>query len=347
MTTAEPSGAVSLAVVVLHDDVADDAPPDELDILEEVAAVEEALRKAGHRVRRLALGLDLTEPRRALVADPPDLVFNLVEGHDGNGRLALLGPLLLGSLGLPYTGTGLEGMAISASKLLAKRALAAAGLPTPPWITSAGAASDDVWRGAWMVKPVWEHASIGIEDDAIVPLEKVPETLAKRADDLGGEWFAEGFVDGREINLALLAGAHGFETLPPAEIRFDEFPDDKPRIVNYAAKWDATSFEYRHALRSFDFGPEDATLLSELRELALECAAACSLAGYARVDVRVDDEGRAWIIDVNANPCVSPDAGFVANAAEAGLSYAEVMARILTAGRRQARRRRSPRAADR
>ena len=270
------------------------------------------------------------------------MVFNLVEGHGGNGRLALLGPLLVSGLELPYTGTGLEGMAISASKLLAKRALVAAGLPTPPWITTAGVGSDESWPGPWIVKSVWEHASIGIDDGAVMPRERVAETLAARADEFGGDWFAEGFVDGREINLALLAGAEGFEVLPPAEIRFDDFPDDKPRIVNYAAKWDASSFEYRHAVRRFDFAPQDTALLSELRNVALDCAAACSLSGYARIDVRIDDAGRPWIIDVNANPCVSPDAGFVANAAEAGISYTELIERIVTAGRRQARSRRPP-----
>jgi D-alanine-D-alanine ligase len=333
-------------VAILHDRVDPSAPIEERDLLVQVDAVAGALAELGCAVARVPLTLDLEAARSALRREAPDLVFNLAEGLGGNGRLSLLGPLLLEEMELPYTGTGLEGMAISSSKLLAKRVLTAAGLPTPPWIALDRSAAAG-WAGSWIVKSVWEHASVGMDDGAVVADGHVEEVLAARRAN-GGEWFAEAYVDGREINLALLARGNGprgdtedrsgsdgesrrardLDPLPPAEILFDEFPSGKPHIVSHAAKWEEASFEYQHARRTLDFAASDAALLGELEALGRRCARACSLAGYARIDVRVDAQRRPWVIDVNANPCLSPDAGLVANAERAGLSYVELVARI-------------------
>jgi D-alanine-D-alanine ligase len=114
--------------------------------------------------------------------------------------------------------------------------------------------------------------------------------------------------------------------LPVAEIRFDAFPADKPRIVGYAAKWDLESFEYRNTPRSFTVEPE---LAERLRRIALDCWALFRLDGYARVDFRVDESGRPWVLEVNANPCLSPDAGFAAALAEAGLGYEAAVERLI------------------
>ncbi|MBE0567296.1 MAG: hypothetical protein IH621_15160 [Krumholzibacteria bacterium] len=157
--------------------------------------------------------------------------------------------------------------------------------------------------------------------------------LAGRAGRPGAPWFAEAFVEGREFNLALLDGPSGPAVLPPAEILFPDFPPDKPRIVGYAAKWDPDSFEYAHTVRAFPTGAADGPLLAELERLALACWELFGLRGWARVDFRVDEAGRPLILEVNANPCLSPDAGYAAALDRAGLAYGEAMDRILaTAG---------------
>jgi len=125
--------------------------------------------------------------------------------------------------------------------------------------------------------------------------------------------------------------------LPPAEIDFRRFGPDWPRIVDWEAKWIETSCGYRNADRSFTFRDADAGLLAELRRLALAACRACGLESYARVDFRVDAAGRAWVLEVNANPCLSPDAGFAAAAAAAGLSYDALIARIAFAAFRGTR----------
>jgi D-alanine-D-alanine ligase len=119
--------------------------------------------------------------------------------------------------------------------------------------------------------------------------------------------------------------------LPPAEIHFEGFPSNKPKIVGYAAKWDENSVECQHTRRSFTFVEADLYLLDRLKELALRCASFLQVQGYARVDFRVDGAVVPWILEVNANPCLSPDAGFFAATQRARLDFDDVIERILEA----------------
>jgi D-alanine-D-alanine ligase len=145
-----------------------------------------------------------------------------------------------------------------------------------------------------------------------------------------GDCFAEQFVDGREFNLSMLTGETGPEVLPPAEIRFDSYPEGKMRVVGYKAKWVENSFEYHNTPRSFEFSPVDIPLLSRLEEIAEECWRIFELRGYARVDFRVDRTGAPWVLEVNSNPCLSSDGGFAAAAAKRGLSLTDVVERIIS-----------------
>ena len=118
--------------------------------------------------------------------------------------------------------------------------------------------------------------------------------------------------------------------MPPAEIRFDAFEAGKRRIVDYRAKWDEASFEYHHTPRSFEHPPADAPLIDQLMQLSLDSWRAFDLKGYARVDFRVDTDGRPWVLEVNANPCLSPDAGFAAAAVQSGLTYEALIEQIIS-----------------
>ena len=119
------------------------------------------------------------------------------------------------------------------------------------------------------------------------------------------------------------------ELLPPAEIVFDNFSPGMPRILDYRAKWDEQSFACSHTRRSFDFPPADGPLLVRLEQLALACWRIFRLNGYARVDFRIDAAGAPWILEVNANPCLSPDAGFSAALERAGIPFGEAVRRIV------------------
>ncbi len=184
----------------------------------------------------------------------------------------------------------------------------------------------------WILKGVWDQGSRGLGDDAVlrdVAAAEVQSRLAERAARLGRPCFAERFIEGREFNLALLAGPNGPQSLPPAEIDFSAFPPEKPRIVGYRAKWEDDSFESRNTPRRFDFPPSDAPLLQRLGELARQCWTVFRLRGWARVDFRVDAAGEPWILEINGNPCLSPDAGFAAAMQRASIPYDQGIRRIL------------------
>jgi ribosomal protein S18 acetylase RimI-like enzyme len=155
------------------------------------------------------------------------------------------------------------------------------------------------------------------------------QEIARRSTTYGKQYFAEEFIDGREFNLSLLAGPNGPQVLPPAEIDFSAFPDGKPKIVNYAAKWDEKTFEFQNTPRRFDFPASDQPLLAKLNGLAVRCWEVFGLRGYVRVDFRVDVNGHPWILEINTNPCLSPDAGYAAALRQARISTEQAIQRIL------------------
>jgi D-alanine-D-alanine ligase len=325
--------------LLLHDALGPDARPDERDVRAQIEAVGAALAGLGFESTLQPVDLDLGRVAREIEAARPDLVVNLVESLAGEGRLIHLVPCLLDALGVAYTGCPGEALLLTTHKVLAKRWLVSHGLPTPGWYEADPTGRTAVREaGRYLVKSIWEDASLGLDDAAVVELragDDVTALLHGRAASLGGAAFAERYVEGREFNLALLEGPEGTWGLPPSEILFDTFPPGKPRIVGYAAKWDPDAFEFRATPRRLRFPEEDGKLLDELERLALGCWELFGLAGYARVDFRVDEEGRPWILEVNANPCLSPDAGFAAAAAEAGLSPRDVVERLVAAARRR------------
>ncbi len=329
-----------MKVVVAHNRVSDAGPADEQDVLVQADAVRRALGALGHEVAALPCDLNLARAADALRSHGPALVFNLTESLDGRGRLIHMFPELLDALNIAYTGANADAMRLTSNKVLAKERMAAAGLPTPDWQgPHPPAVPFPLFRGpcaaaenrAWIIKSVWEHASIGLDNDSVIhnpSTEELENAMQRRAPLLGGACFAEAFVAGREFNLAMLSDGDEPEVLPPAEIIFNGFGPSRPRIVGYRAKWEVDSPEYRNTPRRFDFPPEDEALLACLDSLALECWAVFGLRGYARVDFRVDEAGNPWILEINANPCLSPDAGFAAALDRAGISFTEAVRRI-------------------
>lgn len=313
-------------VAILHGAVGAKARSDELDVLAQVEAVSTALSGLGYTPLAVPLDLDLERARIRLRQLRASLVFNLVESIAGSDRLQLLAAFLLDHLEVPYTGAGANGLYLSSDKRLSKRWLQLHGLPTP------SIAEDGIGSGAWIIKPAFEHASFGLDDSAVVENRAdLARALALRRRQYGGEWFAERYIEGREFNLGLLAHSESVQVLPIAEMLFCDYPPHKPCIVDYRAKWDPASFEYQHTVRSFAQRPGDLPLHEELSESARRCWQVFGLCGYARVDFRVDRKGEPWILEVNPNPCLSPDAGFAAALTQAEISFSQAVARIVEA----------------
>ena len=322
-------------IVVLHSQVLEGLRKDEDDVLVQTEVVCRALSKLGYEPTPVAFKGDLGAMRDRLPVFDPALVFNLVETVDGTGRFIYLAPAVLDELKLRYTGASTEAVFLTSNKTAAKRFLNLAAIPTPPWQTTESLkGGSPIMAGTYIIKSVWEHASVGLDDDATVSVSNPADLcseLRKRKEKLGGECFGEVFIEGREFNLSLLEREGGPQVLPPAEILFPEFPSHKIKMVGYAAKWEPDSFEYNHTPRCFDFPDEDASLIESLKGLARQCWDLFALRGYARVDFRVDAAGRPWVLEVNTNPCLSPDAGFVAAAQRAGLDFEQVVEKIVAA----------------
>ena len=323
-----------MKVVILYDRIAENgAHPDQIDVLEQAKAVARALEELGHESVRLALSMDMNALVQDLNRLKPDLVFNLVESVEGHDRLLHLAPTVLELLGVRYTGSSADTLYMTTNKLIAKKMLEGAGIRTPQsYIPNGLRHKNTLPGGHYIIKSTWEHASIGLDEDSVLQTEdseQLVSEMERRREKLGGACFAERYIEGREFNLSLLTSRQGPEVLPPAEIRFHNYPEGKWKIVDYKAKWDSASFEYDHTSRSFEFPERDQPLLLRLAALAKSCWDLFRLQGYARVDFRVDQDNVPWVLEVNANPCLSPDAGFAAAVLHRGLNFTQVVERII------------------
>jgi D-alanine-D-alanine ligase len=318
------------SVAVLHG-AAPGTGADEEDTLIQAEAVSEALRRFGWTPSILGLTLDLQAAAEDLASLAPAFVFNLVESIGGKGCFIHLAPTLLDSLGFAYTGASAEAIMQTQNKLTGKRIMAAAGIPTPDWIEPEalveGAARLD---GPFIVKSSWDHASIGLDAASIADDAAALRRVAlDRRSRFGGAWYAERYIEGREIVIALVGPIDRPVILPASEIRF--LDPSRPRIVDYVSKWHTGSPEYLNTPRSFVDDPADGPLLRRLEDVARRCWALFRLSGYVRIDFRIDADGRPFVLEVNTNPCLAPDAGLAAVAGRAGWSYDRLVQAILSA----------------
>lgn len=333
----EPPGVLVLYNV--SHELAKGEPQDmiaELGVVACAWAVGRALEEVGYRVVLVPLQ---TELETALAPYPPTqyVVFNFGEGLEG--RLFEEARIAWALEAMGYRFTGSDGYTISqaAHKARTKALLAAAGVPTPPWRVFRDPAEvpDAPLPGLpfpLIVKPVAEDASLGVGPDAVV---YDPEALRRRVayvvECYRQAALAESFVRGREFNISVWGEPP--QVLPLAEIDFSAFSDPLECIVSFAAKWLEDSFEYHHTLVVCPADVEP-WLGEIIAETALRAYEVIGCRGYARVDMRVAD-GVPYVLEVNPNPDLSPDAGFARAACAAGYDYTAMITRILSLALRQ------------
>ena len=277
-------------------------------------------------------------------AAAPDLVWNLCESLAGDSRHEPTFAGLLELFGIPYIGNDLLGLASCLHKQRTKDILIARGIATPPhrFLADLAALDDpalDALDYPWFVKLAHEDASVGITEDNLVA---TPAALRRRARELMTTYaqpvLAERYVDGRELNVTLVGNGAELQVLPLHEIDFAAMPADRPRIVSYAAKWDEDHVDYAgtKAVPLRDASPE---LVANVSRIARGAWHALGLRDYGRVDLRVDAADTAWVIDVNPNPDISPDAGVARAARLAGMSYPQLIAHIAGVAHRRIQQR--------
>jgi len=318
--------------VILHSDVPPDASEDELDCLRQADTIAQALRKISYDPVLMPFVLDLDRTIKALNALRPEFVFNIVETINGKGSLIHFAPSLLDYLNIPYTGCGTDAMFLTSNKPLAKEMMQMAGIPTPAWISAGGVYSGEAPSSTYLLKAAWEDASVGLDENSIVTIHATTDVIpliAARKKQIGSPCFAEAYIDGREFNMALIAGKSGVQALPPAEMQFFGYAPEKLKLLDYRAKWVEGTFEYENTARTMDFSPEDDQLIANLQNIAKRCWNLFGLRGYARVDFRIDKNGNPWVLEINANPCLSLEAGFAFAVDRTGIAYHEAIELIV------------------
>ena len=306
------------------------AAPDQL-ILGTVDAIAAELAREGNEVVRVPAHQDakwVDKLRRARV----DLVFNLCEGIDGVAALEPPVISVLELMGMPYTGSSSWTTSLCLRKHVVNTALEHAGLPVPKSaVVRRGGAIPSVGFPA-ICKPAAEDASIGVEQRSVV---RTSRALAERVGAMLERWdevLVQRYVEGREVNVGILGDA----TLPIAEIDFGHMPKGMWRIVTYRSKWETGSDE---DLGSAPLCPArlPAGVATQLRRVAVAAWRFVGGAGYGRVDMRIDQDGRPWILEVNANPDIAPDAGLARMARVAGIEYGALVRQVCELGLQRAR----------
>jgi D-alanine-D-alanine ligase len=251
-------------------------------------------------------------------------------------------PTLCRAFGKGCTGSDLPCLAAALDKWQTKALLLAAGLPCPRGVIVRPGEKlrvADLPQGPCIVKPAAADASEGIDAASVV--RSRGQVLVDAVGRIHAEFrqaaLVEQFISGRELNVALIERCGAVEVLPIAEIDFSTFPAGRPRIVDYAAKWLPESFEYRNTPQIVP--ARLATRQAEtVRRLALASWQALGCRDYARVDFRLDGKGRPFILEVNPNPDISPDSGFAAALAAAGISFGQFVAGLIENARARMRR---------
>jgi D-alanine-D-alanine ligase len=295
----------------------------------QVQAVEASLTELGHKPILLPFRRDPAVFSSKIRQEGITCAFNLCESVDDDPHLIGHPAAVLELLDIPFTGSSSATLTTTTNKLITKRIMQGAGIKTPNALLYQGERNIQNTGLSFPVilKPQYEDASIGIDQDSVITTPEQLLPALRRFYDIYGPILVEEYIAGREFNISLF-GYPSPEIMPLAEIDFSSFPDDLHRIVGYKAKWDPDSFEYQETRRIF---PDNLPwhFASRMASVALECFHLFDLRDYGRVDLRLNADNTINILEVNANPCLSPDAGFSAAVAENQISYTRMVSEFV------------------
>ncbi|MSP92263.1 MAG: hypothetical protein EXR79_10750 [Myxococcales bacterium] len=291
----------------------------------------EALAALGWRTEAVFLDAGFRWVAR-LLALGPALVFNAADlGFRNDITLEPHIAAVLAGTGLEYTGSTVYASAFSSDKYASKVYAGQFGVPVPRvWLaTEPDRAAIEL---PVILKTRMGHNSFGLTADSVCfdrpALNRALDQLADRA----ALFVLEEYIDGDEAAAAFLGNAPP-TPLPHFAIAFGPTFAGRPRILDYAAKWQEQSAAYRHSMPApATFAPE---LTRAIDTALLRVVALFGLRDYARIDVRIrpDASGRLvpYVIDINANPDLSRDAGFFRMARAAGMDYSQLVGAIVGA----------------
>jgi len=294
------------------------------------------LERLGHEVHNLGVGGDLNVIRRTLDEVKPHVVFNLLEDFHDVPIYDQNVVSYLEMLRTPYTGCNPRGLMLARDKALSKTLLASHRIPVPEFaVFRLGRAVKRPRRLAFplIVKSLTKEGSEGIAQDSIVDSD---ERLAERVrfvhERLGTHAIAERFIDGRELYVGVV-GNDRLQVFPVWELLFERLPEGAPRIATERVKWSRAYQEKVGVKTAAAKNLSDEQHASIVR-LVKRIYRTLQLSGYARIDLRLDAEGRVYVLEANPNPQIAYGEDFAESAEHAGIKYGELLQRIVSLGMR-------------
>ena len=317
-------------------------PPDDttgIDVLEAEWKMEydviETLREIGHEVRVLGTHDNLGSIRTTVEEFTPHIVFNLMEAFADITTFDQNVVSYLELLHLRYTGCNPRGLIMARDKALSKKLLAYHRIRVPEFAVVRPGRKPVVPKRLtfpMIVKWLFFEASAGISQASVVENH---EQLARRVmfihEKLGTAAIVEQFIDGREMYIGVL-GNERLDVFPVWEMSFDKMPDNRWKIATERVKW-STQYQKKHGIMT-DRARIDPALVEQMQRIAKRSYRALDLSGYARIDFRMDEEGRMFVLEANPNPNLAYGEDFAESAEVAGLPYERLLERIITLGLR-------------
>jgi len=317
-------------------------PPDSIEEGTDITAapwrteydVVSTLTAMGHEVRNLAVHDDLGDIRRASEEWKPHIAFNLLEGFDDISIFDQNVVSHLELLKLSYTGCNPRGLLLARDKSLSKKLLAYHRIPVPEFdVVRIGRPIRRSKRLTFplMVKSLTQEASIGISQASVVDSdEKLKERVAFIHESIGTAAIVEQYIEGRELYVGIL-GNQALQALPVWELFFKNMPEGAKRIATDRVKW-SVKYQKKYGI---DSGPAidlPESKNDEIQHVCKRAYRALELSGYARIDLRMDGEGKVWVLEANPNPQIARGEDFAASAQKLGMTYEAVLQRIINLG---------------
>jgi D-alanine-D-alanine ligase len=326
-------------LALVHDHLVPPTDTTDLNVLEAEWKMEhdviETLREMGHDLRVLGIDDELGAIRRTAATFKPTIVFNLMEAFAGVTTFDQNVVSYLELLRLPYTGCNPRGLILARDKALSKKLLAYHRIPVPDFVVvRVGRKPRLPTRLSFplIVKSLFFEASVGISQASVV---ESADQLARRVafihESLGTAAIVEQFIDGRELYVGVV-GNERLEVLPVWEMSFADMPDNRWKIATERVKW-STTYQQRHKIMT-SVAVLDAATTERIQRIAKRTYRALDLSGYARIDLRLDDANRAYVLEANPNPNLSYGEDFSESAEHGGMAYESLLAKVIALGLR-------------
>jgi D-alanine-D-alanine ligase len=326
-------------LALVHDHLVPPADTTDIDILEAEWKMEydviETLREIGHDVRVLGIHDDLIGIRPTIGLFKPHIIFNLMEAFAGVTTFDQNVVSYLELLRMPYTGCNPRGLILARDKALSKKLLAYHRIPVPDFTVVRRGRKPMLSKRLHfplIVKSLFFEASAGISQASVV---ENADQLVRRVqfihDNLGTAAIVEQFIDGRELYVGVL-GNERLDVFPVWEMSFAQMPDNRWRIATERVKW-STQYQKKHGIMT-EAATLDAAAIDRIQRIAKRTYRALDLSGYARIDIRMDDEGGVFVLEANPNPNLAYGEDFAESVEVSGVSYERLLDRILTLGLR-------------